>query len=1014
MAADTVLRREDATTLRTGAVAAKTQPFRLATGGLVDRGTGLDFMFDGTALCGHPGDTLASALLANGVRLVGRSFKYHRPRGILSAGPEEPNAIVELGTGARREPNTRATMAELFPGLVATSQNRWPSLRFDAMGVNQLVAPVLAAGFYYKTFMWPAAFWEKLYEPLIRRAAGLGRASGLHDPDHYDKATLHCDVLVIGAGPTGLMTALAAVRGGARVVLCEEDARLGGRLLSERRTIDGRPALDWVASAEAELRGAPDCRILDRTSVFGVFDGEYGAVERVSDHLASPSPFTPRQRLWRIVAKRHVLAAGSIERPLVFGDNDRPGIMLAGAVRTYLNRFGVAPGRRAVVFANNDDAARTVSDLAAAGVAVAALVDPRADVSAGIRTLADAAGAPLLTGAAITRVFGHLALRRVEVTDAGGRVRAFDCDLLAMSGGWSPTVHLTSHHGGRPVWNEDRSLFLPPEQLPPGLAVAGAANGDLSLDLCLAAGARAGAEAAERSGFQTSVPATPSVDPESTALVPLWRVKNGRGKAFVDFQNDVGASDVALAHREGFRSVEHLKRYTTLGMATDQGKTSNVNGLALMADASERSIAETGTTTFRPPFTPVAIGALAGHHRGRDFKPIRRTATQDWATEQGAVFVEAGLWLRAQYFPRPGEKDWLETVTREARTVREAAGICDVSTLGKIDLQGPDTATLLDRIYCNAMASLPVGRVRYGLMLREDGLVMDDGTAARLGPDHFIVTTTTANAVKVFQHFEFALQWLWPELDVQMSSVTDQWAQLSVAGPQSRAVLERIVDAPFDLSNAGFPHMHCAELTVCGGTRARLFRLSFSGELAYEIAVSARTGDALIRRLMDVGEPLGLCAYGTEALGVLRVEKGHPAGNELSGQTTAADLGLGRMVSQKKDYIGAAMTGRPGLVDPDRPVLVGLRPVDRKARLRGGAHLVRQGAAGVAADDEGYVTSVVYSPAMGQWIGLGLLARGTSRLGETIRAYDPLRKEDVEVEVVAPVFVDPEGARLHG
>ncbi len=687
--------------------------------------------------------------------------------------------------------------------------------------------------------------------------------------------------------------------------------------------------------------------------------------------------------------------------------------MLAGAVRSYLNRFGVAPGRRAVVFCNNDDASRTLADLAAAGVAVAALVDARADVPPEVRVAAAAAEAPLIAGGVVTRVRGRLAVRGVEVTDASGRRQDLDCDVLAVSGGWSPTVHLTSHHGGRPVWTEERALFLPPERLPPGMAVAGAASGDLSLDLCLAAGASAGAEAARRTGFQTNLPAVPPVDRESTASRPLWRVKGGRGKSFVDLQNDVGASDVALAHREGFRAVEHLKRYTTLGMATDQGKTSNVNGLALMAEASERSIAETGTTTFRPPFTPVAIGALAGHHRGKDFKPVRRTATHDWAAEQGAVFVEAGLWLRAQYFPRPGETDWLAAATREARTVREAVGVCDVSTLGKIDVQGPDAAVLLDRVYANAFASLPVGRVRYGVMLREDGMVMDDGTAARLDPDRFIVTTTTVNAVKVYQHLEFCLQWLWPELDVQMASVTDQWTQLSIAGPRSRTVLERVVDAPFDFSGTALPHMGCAELTVCGGVRARLFRLSFSGELAFELAVPARHGDALMRRLMAQGEPLGICAYGTEALGVLRVEKGHAAGNELNGQTTAADLGLGRMLSTKKDFIGRAMAQRPGLTDPDRPVLVGLKPVDRAARLRGGAHLVRRDAEGTAADDEGHVTSVAYSPALEQWIGLGLLARGAERTGEIVRAYDPIRAGDVAVEVVSPVFVDPEGQRLH-
>jgi sarcosine oxidase subunit alpha len=989
------------------------QPFRLAAGGLVDRAVRLDFSFDGRAYAGHPGDTLASALLANGVRLVGRSFKYHRPRGILSAGPEEPNALVELRTGARREPNTRATVVELFAGLSATSQNRFPSLRFDLMGVNQLLAPIFAAGFYYKTFMWPAAFWERVYEPLIRRAAGLGQAAGAPDPDGYEKMTAHADVLVIGGGPAGLMAALAATRAGARVVLAEEDFRLGGRLLSDRRMIDGQPALDWVRAIEAELRASPDCRILTRTSVFGAFDGEYGAVERVSDHLAQPAEFQPRQVIWRIVARRHVLAAGSIERPLVFGDNDRPGVMMAGAVRSYVNRFGVVPGRRAVLFVNNDDAVCTASDLAAAGVAIAAIVDARPEVSDEIGAIASAAGAKLLAGAAITRVRGRLGVRAVEVTDADGRRHHFACDLLAMSGGWSPTVHLTSHHGSKPRWDEARAAFLPARDLPPGMAVAGAATGDLGLAECLASGARIGAEAASLAGYQSAPVAVPGVGAESLAHTPLWRVRGGRGKAFVDYQNDVGGSDIALAHREGFRAVEHLKRYTTLGMATDQGKTSNVNGLALMAELSARSIAETGTTTFRPPYTPVAIGALAGPHRGKSFRPTRLTPTHAWAAEQGAVFVETGLWLRAQYFPRAGEADWLATVTREARTVRETVGFCDVTTLGKIDIQGPDAAALLDRVYVNTFSTLKVGRARYGLMLREDGIVMDDGTTARLGPDHFVMTTTTVNAAKVSQHLEFCLQWLWPALDVQAVSVTEQWAQIAVAGPRARDVLARLVDAPFDLSDAAFPYMACAELTVCGGVRARLFRLSFSGELAYEIAVPARYGDALARRIMEAGTQFGIAPYGTEALGVLRIEKGHAAGGELNGTTTAADLGLGRMMSKKKDFIGRALAARPGLTDPDRPALVGLRPVDRQARLRSGAHFIARGAAPVAANDEGYMTSVAFSPTLGHWIGLGLLSRGPARIGEIIVAHDPVRGPDQEVEVVHPVFVDPEGARLH-
>lgn len=990
------------------------QENRLANGGIVERHRTIEFTFDGRTYTAHPGDTLASALLANGVTLAGRSFKYHRPRGILAAGSEEPNALVELRTGARREPNTRATVAEVFDGLSATSQNRWPSLAFDLMSVNSLASPVFVAGFYYKTFMWPAAFWEKLYEPLIRRAAGLGRASDEADPDTYEKVTAFADVLVIGAGPSGLMAAEAAAKSGARVILVDENAALGGRAIDDASEIAGRPAIEWVRGIEAGLARNPEVRILRRTTAFGAYDGgTYGAVERVSDHLAVPKPGTPRQRLWRIVARKVVLAAGATERPLVFGNNDRPGVMLAGAVRTYINRFGVLPGRRAIVFINNDYAASVASDLKRAGAEIVALVDSRPEPSAHVRRIASETGTRLLSGAVVTGATGYLRVKGAYLRTKGGEKIHLACDLIAASGGWNPNIQLTTHLGGKPRWDERLNAFLA-GGFPPGMSVAGAVAGTFPLGGALASGAEAGSNAATAAGFTAPAIEVPKAHSESDALEPLWSVPAPDGKAFVDQQNDVTASDIALAEREGFRAVEHLKRYTTLGMATDQGRTANVNALAIMAELTRRSIPETGMTLARPPYTPVALGVLAGHHREKSFKPTRLPPSYKWAKENGAVCVETGLWLRPSYFPRASESDWLETVKREVTTVRSAVGICDVSTLGKVDVQGRDAAAFIDKLYMNGMKALAIGKARYGGMLREDGILMDDGTVARLAETHYFITTTTANAVKVFQHMEYCAQWLWPELDVAITSATEQWAQYAVAGPKSRELLQKIVDPAFDISDAGFPYLGVGEITVAGGIKARLFRLSFSGERAYEIDVPARYGDALQRRLMEAGEEFGVCAYGTEALGVMRIEKGHISGPELNGTTTPRDVGLGGMVSTKKDFIGRVLGGRPGLVDPDRPALIGFRPVDRMARLRSGAHFIAQGKPADADNDEGYMTSVAFSPSNGHWVGLGLLKRGPQRIGEVVRAYDPVRGEDNLVEVVSPIFVDPEGGRVRG
>ena len=987
------------------------QTQRLASGGLVERGVPLPFRFDGRDLVGLGGDTLASALLANGVRLVGRSFKFHRPRGIMTAGSEEPNALVELRDGMRREPNTPATMIELFAGLQATSQNRFPSLRFDLMAVNGLFSPLIKAGFYYKTFMWPASFWERLYEPLIRRAAGLGRASGVADPDLYDRTNLFCDVLVIGAGPAGLAAALAAGRRGARVVLCDEDFVPGGRLLAERVVVDGQPGTAWAATAAAELASLPEVRVLRRTTVFGVYDqGTYAALERVADNVPQPDAHAPRQRYWRIVARRAVLAAGATERPLVFAGNDRPGVMLAGAVRAYLNRFAVAPGRSVVVATSGDEAWRTLADCLHHGVHVAAVVDRRADVSAPFQALATQAGARIFAGGRVASVRGAGGVHAVDVIDAAGGTHRITADVVAMAGGWNPALALSTHLGGKPVWDAAASAFVPGE-MPPGMTVVGAARARFGLADALADGTQAGAEAAASCGFDGPAAVAPRADPDDAGGAPLW-LPHDAGTGFVDFQNDVTVDDVTIAHREGFRSVEHLKRYTTLGMATDQGRTANVTGLTLMAVLTGQSIEQTGTTRLRPPYTPVAIGALAGHDRGRDFRPTRLTPAHGWAVEQGAVFTEAGAWLRASHFPRQGDADWQTAASREALAVRQAVGVCDVSTLGKIEMVGPDCGVLLDRLYINTFSTLPVGRARYGVMLREDGFVYDDGTVARLEPDRFVITTTTANAGPVLAHMEFCYQVLWPELDAHFVSVTDRWAQFSVAGPRARDVLAAALDPGSDLSNAAFPYMAAGTASMLGGVGVRLFRISFSGELAFEIAVPAASGDAAIRALLRAGEKFGILPYGTEALSCLRIEKGHPAGGELNGQTTARDLGLERMMSKRKDFIGRELAQRPALLAADRPALVGLHPVDRTQRLRSGAHFIPPGIAATIANDQGWMSSVAYSPTLGHWVGLGFLNGGMARVGEPMRACDPLRGEEVEVTVVAPCHIDPEGARL--
>jgi heterotetrameric sarcosine oxidase alpha subunit len=995
-----------------------TQRFRLASGGTIDRSQGLAFEFDGKRYEGFAGDTLASALLANGVHFVARSFKYHRPRGIFAAGSEEPNALVQLARGARTEPNVLATMAELYGGLAAASQNRWPTLAFDVGALSGKLGRLLPAGFYYKTFMWPSTPKAWLgYERFIRAAAGMGRAPDDPDPDRYEQQYAHCDVLVVGGGAAGLAAARAAAAAGARVIVCDEGARFGGGLIGENAAIDGDDAATWIDVAVRGLAANPDVTLLPRTTAFGCYDGNMvGLIERVTGHLAVPPPHCPRQRLWKIRAGAIVLATGAHERSIAYANNDLPGTMLARSACTYLRRYAVRPGTRAVVFTTNDGAYATALALQEAGVAVAAVVDARAEteIDRSLPRRAREAGVPIIAASAIVRARGGKRVTSVEVASlAGARTRRLECDLVCVSGGWNPAVQLFMHARGTLRYDEASAAFVP-QSSPLPIVAAGAANGRFELAAALADGHAAG-HAAARS--DRAMPAPPSAETESAGKArPLWSVpaRGRRDKRFVDMQNDVTSDDVALAAREGYTSVEHLKRYTALGMGPDQGKTSNVVGLALLAEATGRSIAEVGTTTFRPPYAPVTMGAFPGQESGAHVEPTRYSAMHDWHVEHGAGFVNAGLWKRPHSYPRAGETPD-GAANREAKNVRANVGVVDVSTLGKIELQGKDVAEFLNRVYINRFDTLAIGRCRYGAMLREDGIVLDDGTVSRLAATHYLMTTTTVNAVKVMQHLERLLQVDWPELEVYVTSVTEQWAAAALAGPKAREVLQRIVDV--DVSNAGFPFLAVAECrarTAGEAIPARLFRMSYSGELAYEIHVPADRGRAMWEAVIAAGEPFGLMPYGTEAMSTLRIEKGHVVvGAEADGRTTADDLGMGKLVSPAKWCIGKPLAGRPALKAEDRWQLVGLTALD-------GATMPR--AAKIVADPDrplpnpmlGHVTSWCWSPNLDAWIALALLAEGRARHGETLWAVSPLADAKVRVKVGPACFVDPDGERLRG
>lgn len=1006
------------------------KPYRVPPGlaqeRLIDRSQPMRFSFDGKEMTGFLGDTLASALLANGQRLMGRSFKYHRPRSAMGLGAEEMNALVGVGEGSRHEPNLRATQVELYEGLVAVSQNRWPSLSFDLAGFSGGLSRLFPAGFYYKTFMWPQALWKDLYEPMIRRAAGLGRAARERDPDAYEHIHVHCDVLVAGGGVAGLAAAEAGAASGARVIVADENVRFGGWADLSEQPIDGKGQLDWVRGRVRALAEAENVHLLNRTTVVGHFHHNHVLMaERVGEHdpelLAAGGP---RQRLWNVRAKRIVLATGAIERPITFANNDRPGIMLATAVRGYIERYGVSPGEEGVIFTNNDDAYRTAIALKRAGVRLKHVIDIRAHAESGIIEAARKAGVDVLRGAAISGVetrAGGTAIECVKIApyrSGKGRVvreTKIECDFVAVSGGFNPALHLWCHNGGKIAFDERLQSFKP-KQHHAAMTAVGAANGQMDLAACLSEGYAAGEAAAKftnpksRSAKHKAAKAAK----ETPALLePIWFAPatgkyNEGNKHFIDFQNDVTAADLELAQREGYESAELTKRYTTLGMATDQGKTSNINGLGILAEATGKDIPAIGTTTFRPPYTPISFGVITGPHRKELFVPVRRTAIFQWHAEHGADFEPVGLWRRPYCYPKANE-DRHGAVRREILAVRNRVGLLDASTLGKIEIKGPDAGEFLDRIYTNPFSTLKPGRARYGLMMNELGFLFDDGVTVRLADDHFLLHTTSGGADRVAAWLEEWLQTEWTDLKVFITPVTEQWAQFAIAGPEARNVLQRL-GGDIELSADGFPFMTMKQ-GVLGGYPVRVYRISFSGELSFEVATPANYGGGLWDAIIEAGTEFGLEVYGTEALHILRAEKGFIViGDEADGTTTPLDVGLDWAVSKKKrDFLGKRSLQQPYLKAEGRKQLVGLMTEDPQEVLPDGAHAVEKVEPQPPMKTIGHVTSSYFSPTLNRSIAMALIENGARRMGETLSF--PLIDKVVRAKVVHPVFYDKEGTR---
>jgi len=994
------------------------QDYRLDKEGLINREKKISFKFNGKKYFGFEGDTLASALIANGIHLVGRSFKYHRPRGFFGAGVDEPYAIVQLYRNGETDPNCRATEQELFEGLEAKSVNCWPSVNFDIGAINNYLNKFFPAGFYYKTFMWPKSFWYKIYEPFIRKAAGFGVASEKHDKERYEHKYEYCDLLITGSGPSGLASAYAAAKNGAKVILAEDKPRFGGSLLTSEANIGNQSGKEWADNIITELKSMPNVIVKNRSQIFGYYDHNMMVMsERINDHLPKSKKFSPKQRLWYIRAKEVVISSGSIERPIVFGNNDTPGVVLASAAKEYLKVYGVLVGKKPIIFTNNDSAYETAIEFKKNGIS-ATVLDTRNNPDSEIINEAREMGINVKFSYVVVAAKGYKKVRSAEITKISenkkslGTIENIDCDCICVSGFWTPTMHLSSQSGNKTIFNKEIDAFVPGTSKQRETTL-GSAKGIFTLEETLKTSFEAGNKISKKITNNDNKISIPKVsEKKHTEHDKFWCVplpKNKKYKRFLDFQNDVAVTDVELALREGYRSIEHVKRYTTLGMATDQGKTSNLNGLQLVSNIENKIVPAVGHTTFRPPYTPVTIGAIVGREVGKHSKPTRKSPMHYWHEKNNAVFVDAGIWLRPRYY-KQGNEGLFEASKREAENVRKNVGVCDVTTLGKIDIKGPDAAEFLNRVYTNAWIKLPVGKARYGVMLREDGMVMDDGTTTRIAENHYHMTTTTAQAANVLAHLEYYLQVVWQNLKVNVVSTTEKWAGAAIAGPNSRNLLKKLFPNT-DVSNEGLPFMGYVESKLFG-VNARIFRISFSGELAYEVNVESDYGNFMWEKIIEIGKEFSIQPYGTEALSTLRIEMGHVAGSELDGRTIPYDNGLQGMVSKKKDFIGKRSLNRQAFIVEDRQKVVGVVPLDKKTSIPEGSHLVKDPKANLPNPKLGHISASCWSVEYNNPFSLAILKDGKNMIGQKLFAMSPLKNKTIPVEIVSSHYVDPKGERV--